>query len=56
MGTPSNIRDFFIGYSKDDIEWARWIAYQLENAGYTTKYQGRDFDAVGIYQSPSAIR
>ncbi len=29
-------KDFFISYNKADREWAEWIAWQLEEEGYTT--------------------
>jgi TIR domain len=41
----SEKRDFFISYSKADIAWARWITWQLEEAGYTTYFQEWDFRA-----------
>lgn len=38
---PKN--DFFISYTKTDQDWAEWIAWQLENAGYSTVIQAWDF-------------
>ena len=35
--------DFFISYTAQDVEWARWIAWELERANFTTTYQERDF-------------
>ena len=37
------MKDFFISYNKADREWAEWIAWQLEEAGYTTVLQAWDF-------------
>ena len=38
------MKDFFISYTKADIAWAEWIAWQLENTGgYTTVIQAWDF-------------
>jgi tetratricopeptide (TPR) repeat protein len=37
------MRDFFISYNKADYSWAEWIAWQLEEAGYTTVIQVWDF-------------
>jgi TIR domain len=34
--TPTH---FFISYNKTDRAWAEWIAWQLEEAGYTTIIQ-----------------
>ncbi|HYB00996.1 MAG TPA: toll/interleukin-1 receptor domain-containing protein, partial [Ktedonobacteraceae bacterium] len=39
--TPS--KDFFISYSGTDSKWAEWIAWQLEEAHYTTILQAWDF-------------
>jgi hypothetical protein len=36
-------KNFFISYTKADVEWAKWIAWQLENAGNTTIIQEWDF-------------
>ena len=35
--------DFFISYTKSDRAWAEWIAWTLEEAGYTTVNQAWDF-------------
>jgi tetratricopeptide (TPR) repeat protein len=37
--------DFFISYTQADRGWAEWIAWVPEAAGFTTKYQARDFGA-----------
>ena len=37
------IRDFFISYTAVDRQWAEWIAWKLEEAGYTTILQAWDF-------------
>src|SRR5205807_9327427 len=34
---------FFISYNKTDRTWAEWIAWHLEEAGYTTIIQAWDF-------------
>ena len=36
-------KDFFISYTKTDKTWAEWIAWTLEEAGYTTVIQAWDF-------------
>jgi tetratricopeptide (TPR) repeat protein len=38
-------RDFFVSYTGADLPWARWIAWELEAAGYTTMFQEWDFQA-----------
>lgn len=35
--------DFFISYTHKDGDWAEWIAFTLEDAGFTTKIQAWDF-------------
>lgn len=37
------MRDFFISYTNVDEPWAVWIAYMLEEAGYTVFIQAWDF-------------
>ena len=37
------MKNFFISYNKADLAWAEWIAWQLEEAGYTTVLQVWDF-------------
>jgi len=33
--SQENLKDFFIIYSRADRSWAKWIAWELENAGYS---------------------
>ena len=42
-------KDFFISYTHTDQQWAEWIAWQLEEAGYTTVLQAWDFHAGGNF-------
>lgn len=35
--------DFFVSYNKADKSWAEWIAWQLEESGYSTIIQAWDF-------------
>jgi TIR domain-containing protein len=35
--------DFFISYRASDKSWAEWVAWQLEEAGYTTFLQAWAF-------------
>ncbi|MEF8734954.1 MAG: SUMF1/EgtB/PvdO family nonheme iron enzyme [Candidatus Accumulibacter meliphilus] len=41
----STKRDFFVSYTGIDKDWAAWIAWQLEDAGYTAFIQAWDFHA-----------
>lgn len=36
-------KDFFISYNSADVFWGKWIAWQLEEAGFTTIIQAWDF-------------
>jgi len=38
-------KDFFISYTKQDEQWAKWIAGTLENARYSTIIQAWDFNS-----------
>lgn len=42
-------KDFFISYTSADRQWAEWIAWHLEDAGYTTVIQAWDFHAGGNF-------
>ena len=37
------LKNFFISYAHADWPWAKWIAQQLEEAGYSTVLPDRDF-------------
>jgi TIR domain len=41
--TQDSHKDFFISYTKVDRRWAEWIAWQLEEAGYTTVLQAWEY-------------
>lgn len=43
MTFAETIRNFFISYTAADRHWAEWIAWELEEAGYTTILQAWDF-------------
>ncbi|NIM11037.1 MAG: TIR domain-containing protein [Candidatus Aminicenantes bacterium] len=43
MEKESDKKDFFISYNRNDEKAAEWIAWQLEEAGYTTFIQAWDF-------------
>ena len=36
-------KDFFVSYSSPDEKWAEWIAFQLEDYGYSTVLQAWDW-------------
>src|SRR5262249_42322656 len=37
------MKDFFISYNRADRVWAEWLAWQLEDAGWSTVIQAWDF-------------
>jgi len=43
MPEEEPMKDFFVSFNKADREWARWIAWTLEEAGYQVVYQEWDF-------------
>src|SRR5581483_4645607 len=43
------MKDFFISYNKADRHWAEWIAWQLEESGYSTVIQAWDFRPGGNF-------
>ncbi len=50
-GDMDNRMDFFLSYTAADRHWAEWIAWQLEDAGYTAGLQQWDFTAGGNFIS-----
>ncbi len=43
MSNKSPLKDFLISYSSADRLWAEWIAWQLEQEGYSVVLQTWDF-------------
>jgi hypothetical protein len=43
------MKDFFVSYNKADKTWAEWIAYTLEEAGYSVVIQAWDFRPGGNF-------
>ena len=35
--------DFFVSYNRADADWAQWIAWEVEEAGYSVVIQAWDF-------------
>jgi hypothetical protein len=42
-GSASTKRDFFVSFNQADRAWATWIAWVLEEAGYSVWFQDWDF-------------
>lgn len=51
------MKDFFISYTAKDVQWAVWISKILEDAGYTTVLQAKDFrpGANFVYEMFKAV-
>ncbi len=43
------LKSFFISYNRSDKTWAEWIAYTLEEAGYSVVIQAWDFRPGGNF-------
>jgi len=43
------VKDLFVSYNKHDKKWAEWIAWTLEDRGYTTVIQAWDFRPGGNF-------
>jgi hypothetical protein len=48
-GELEAMKDFFISYNKADKNWAEWIAWTLEEAGYSVVIQAWDFRPGGNF-------
>jgi TIR domain len=44
-----SLKDFFISYNKADRQWAEWIGWTLEEAGYSVVIQAWDFRPGGNF-------
>src|SRR3954447_26695238 len=57
--TSDGKRDFFVSFNQADQAWADWIAWTLEEAGYSVWYQRWDFpgnSARNMDRAPDAPR
>src|SRR4051794_2309415 len=53
-GIAENKRDFFVSYNKADRAWATWIAWVLEEAGYSVFLQDWDFKGNFVLEMDKA--
>src|SRR5687767_11810921 len=51
---PDDKRDFFISFNQADRAWATWIAWVLEEAGYSVWLQDWDFRGSFLEQMHQA--
>ncbi|MCK6694771.1 MAG: toll/interleukin-1 receptor domain-containing protein, partial [Thermoanaerobaculia bacterium] len=50
------MKDFFISYTSHDSSWAEWIAWQLEEEGYSVVIQAWDFDGNWVIGMDKAMK
>ncbi len=50
------MKDFFISYTARDRQWAEWIAWELEEAGYSVQIQAWDFVGNWVLLMNDAMR
>ena len=43
------MKDFFISYNRNDKQWAEWVAWILEDEGYSVVIQAWDFRPGGNF-------
>jgi formylglycine-generating enzyme required for sulfatase activity len=53
-GSTDDKRDFFVSFNQADREWATWIAWVLEEAGYSVFFQDWGFKGSFIEQMHQA--
>ena len=49
LAKESAVKDFFVSFNSADKDWATWIAWTLEEAGYQVVYQPWDFRPGGNF-------
>src|SRR3954449_5842248 len=47
-------RDFFVSFNEADRAWAAWIAWTLEDAGYSVWFQDWDFKGNFVLEMDKA--
>ena len=51
---PDGKRDFFVSFTQADRAWATWIAWALEEAGYSVFFQDWDFQGNFVLEMDKA--
>jgi hypothetical protein len=54
IDAPDGKRDFFVSFTRADREWAAWIAWALEEAGYSVFLQDWDFKGNFVLEMDKA--
>src|SRR3954470_2968770 len=52
--TTDSKRDFFVSFNRADRTWATWIAWTLEEAGYSVFFQDWDFKGNFVLEMDKA--
>ena len=55
-GAETPVKDFFISYTTADKAWAEWIAWHLEEAGYSTVVQACTPGLRGLAQRVGVLQ
>ena len=53
-GSADETRDFFVSFNQADREWAAWIAWVLEEEGYSVFFQDWDFTGNFVLEMDKA--
>jgi hypothetical protein len=54
--TPGDKRDFFVSFNRADRPWATWIAWVLEEKGYSVFFQDWDFRGNFVLDMDEALK
>ncbi|MCP4660534.1 MAG: toll/interleukin-1 receptor domain-containing protein, partial [bacterium] len=49
QGSEPPVKDFFISYNRADRTWAEWLAWILDEGGYSVVIQAWDFRPGGNF-------
>ena len=55
-GGADETREFFVSFNRTDREWAAWIAWVLEEEGYSVFFQDWDFKGNFVLEMDRALR
>ena len=55
-GGADETRDFFVSFNRADLEWAAWIAWVLEEQGYSVFFQDWDFKGNFVLEMDRALQ
>ena len=50
------VRNFFVSFNQADRAWATWVAWVLEEAGYSVWFQDWDFQGNFVLEMDEALK